>query len=166
MSTSRYFQVVSKKIINELNKHYEKIEVNRIKADDLAKNFGFESSACHRFHLWDFSLSGFVCHKSEHFKRVDKEWWIIPKNSYTWPRKKKDSPYYAEYEAARKELKINSDSIDELIGFNSMSFFPTTPGFHINYDKNLVIFIMPESCNSVEGSKEISNIEYIKLTKD
>lgn len=167
MSITRYFKVTDQKIIETLRSHLKKITESHAKGNEFGKKHGFESeipAAFRRWGLWDSHLSGFFCGRVEHAKRDDKEFWTIPKDGTTRPKKVKKSPVYAEYSQLCKEVNNDGEAMDEAVGFNRMTFFPSKPGLYYSLDENLLIFAMPEKCDEVKGAVEITNLEYKTIT--
>lgn len=163
--TTRYYKVEDKALLNAISGHFDKRDKSVDKGNKLAEKHGFKKAGFIQDDMWGIHLAGFKCYFHDHAKREDKELWRRPVKDHTAPKSKK-SDLNKEYDTACKELRIDGRAMEDLVGFGFLTYFPSSAGFSYKKDKNQFIFIMPESCDAVKGSKEITNIEFIELTKD
>lgn len=164
--TTRYYKLEDESILKAFSEYYAKRDYLQNEGDSLGKEFGLGSAGFKQHGMWDLMLYGFECTYSERNKLVDKELWILPKDGYTRPKVKKGSVPYDKFMAAYRKLSIDASEIEDLIGFNYMDFFPCRPGYEYKGKKNLMIFLMPDKCDSVNGCSEITNIEFMELSND
>lgn len=160
--TTRYYKLEDEKILSAFSEYYSERQSLQDKGNTLGKKFNLGDAGFKYIGMWGLYLAGFECTRSEHNNLADKELWTLPKDGYTRPKVKKGSEPYNQFKKACEELAIDGSKIEELIGFNHMDFFPAQPGYRYRGKENSMIFLMPESCDSVKGCIEITNIEYIK----
>lgn len=160
--TTRYYKVTDENILKTFSDYYAQRIESQKKADVFGEKYGLGEGGFKVYGMWMLTLVGFECSWFTHSKLKNKELWTQPKDGYTRPKVKKGSAPHEEFKNLCRGIYINSSEIEGQIGFNHMDFFPQCPGYQYIGNKNLMIFKMPESCESVKGCIEISNIEYIK----
>ena len=160
--TTRYYKVVDKNTLKMFADYYEKRIDAQKKANTFGGTHGLGDGGFNSFGMWDARLTGFECTWEAHRLLKNKELWTIPKDGYTRPKVKKGSALHEEFKNLCREIDIDISNIENQIGFNHMDFFPKRPGYQYKAKENSMVFLMPESCDSVKGCTEITNIEYIK----
>jgi len=165
--TTRYYKVTCEEIIKEIalifNKQIESIRI----AEQFAKKHGLGSPSFKRWNMFDLFLDGFEMSRKEFdLNYRDGGLWCIPKNGTSAPRSRKSSKIHQDYKKLWSEVNVDDKHLHEVLGWNHLSFFPTSPGLHSRVDDDLAIFMMPDSCCELKGCIEISNIEYMNLTAD
>lgn len=160
--TTRYYKVIDKEILEMFGEYYVlRTEVQK-KANTFGEKYGLGEGGFRRQGMWGINLIGFDCTWSAHGQLKDNEMWTKPKDGYIRPKVKKGSVPHEEFKTLCGELYISGSEIEKRIGFNHMDYFPKQPGYQYRSNQNLMIFMMPESCDAVKGCVEITNIEYIK----
>jgi hypothetical protein len=164
---TRYFKVVDQTIVDAYKKHAETGHDNRKKANAWAKTIGAERIHFYRRGLFGSTFGGVKPReitdelRAKCRKNTDR-------NGLTGPAKSRDPVLYAEWHRQKQELCTSGKEIEDLVGFNELSFFPTSPGMHYNLDSGFLGWIMPDHVTTehLKGCVEITNIDWIEATKD
>lgn len=165
MSDTRYYLVKDSAIIEAIKNNNEQRTVSQKKASEFAKEHSLGDPVFRRWGIFDIFLAGFQS-KGTDLTLVDKKLLVKPKDGIVWPRRKKGSKLCAAYDDLYKETKIDEESMEKVLGWKRLDFFPTSPGCNFKPSKDLYIFMMPARVTELHGCQEISNIEYLELTKE
>jgi len=161
--TTRYFKVTDPAMLAAMADLVDERQAAQKVADAFASAHGLTQAVFYLRGLYGQTLAGFKCSRSDHSKREDRDEWTIPKEGITRPKVKKSSPLYKAYNLMSKEVAVDGKELEELFGFNRLTYFPTSPGYTYKPRHNSMVFMMPESCDKVNGCVEITNVEYLQL---
>ena len=161
MSDSRYFLVKDKAIIEAIKANCKGRQTSRDKAQLFAKEHKLGDSIFSRFGIFDLHLSGFKSQDSE----IDRSLMTKPKEGIFRPKRAKNSELSKAYSELCEETRISDKEIEEVLGWNHLTFFPSMPGCNFKPNDDLYVFILPVRVLELNGCEEISNIEYLDLFK-
>jgi len=160
---SRYYLVEDEKIISMIKDIIEQKTKAWKKAEEWAKSNNVGEPVFMRWNIFDSRLHGFRTYGNNYKSELlDWDYWTKPKKRMIWPKAKKGSKLLSEFRRLQKECEVYDKAVHELLGWNVIDHFPTSPGF--NYDgENNMAFVTANSWESMKGCKEITNIEFIEI---
>lgn len=160
--TSRYYKLTDQNIIDAVVAHHKERDAAFDEAKDFAEKHGLGKPLFGSFNLFDARLHGFKPNGSQ--LELDG-WFTQPRNGSVNPKARKGSPILNDYKKLVSSCRVDDTQLHKVLGWTPLDMFPTRPGLllDISGEVKIIVFIVSEGVNALNGCEEITNIEYLEL---
>lgn len=163
--TKRYYQLTDEKMLAALKSHHERIK----QSVEIAKQFAIDNNLDRPLfsghHLFDRTLAGFEA--GDKYREYWRSTGLMtkPANNLIRPKAVKKSEIREKVDELRGQVNLSDSELHDVLGWHTVDYILYGVGVNANYEKMVVIFSTRAEAKPFPGCKEISNLDYIELTK-